>query len=118
MTLPSGTVRPTYFQVATPFDHGLETENRIISILVPTCECFPSAETLRAVFGLTRSEALVAAGISHGLSLREISDELSLSIETTRTYSKRIYSKLGISRQSELVSQVLRVTLPEQSPRC
>jgi len=61
------------------------------------------AEHLANLFGLARREAELAVGLADGLSLSEAGSELGLTIETTRNYSKRLYAKLGVRGQAEVV---------------
>ncbi|MEO4001633.1 helix-turn-helix transcriptional regulator [Mesorhizobium sp. CAU 1732] len=66
-------------------------------------------EILQDLFGLTRSEAMVAtAMLSHG-SLEAIAVELGVSLATVRTHLHRVYSKVGVNRQSDLVRVVQTV---------
>lgn len=60
------------------------------------------------LLGLPRNEARLAALLARGLTLREVAAELGVTENTARTYSKLVYSKLGISRQADLVRIVLR----------
>lgn len=60
-------------------------------------------EQLVDLFGLLPSEARLAWAIGQGRSIAEAAEELGLSVETARNYSKKIYSKTGASGQAELV---------------
>lgn len=62
--------------------------------------------------GLTKSELILAGKIAAGHSLRSCSSEMGLSEMSARTYLKRVFSKLGVSRQSELVSIASRLSVP------
>ncbi|MCP1470265.1 DNA-binding CsgD family transcriptional regulator [Sphingobium sp. OAS761] len=62
---------------------------------------------LKELFGLTRSEALLAARIAEGDSIVQAADALSLTPETARNYSKRIYAKTGTRGQADLVRLLL-----------
>ncbi|HEX7874608.1 MAG TPA: helix-turn-helix transcriptional regulator [Sphingobium sp.] len=62
---------------------------------------------LPKLFRLTRSEAALAARLAVGASLVEAADQLGLTIETARNYSKRIYLKTGAKGQADLVRIVL-----------
>ena len=64
------------------------------------------AAQLAALFGLARREAELAVGLADGLSLSEAGEALGLTIETTRNYSKRLYAKLGVRGQAEVVRLV------------
>lgn len=66
---------------------------------------------LRACFGLTQSEAEVAAAIAAGGSSSEIADRRGVSINTIRTQVKTIASKLGCVRQSQIGAIVRAVPL-------
>lgn len=61
------------------------------------------------LLGLTPAEARTAALIGVGLAPREAAGELGLSESTVRTVLKRVYSKLQLSRQSELAVLVSRI---------
>ena len=64
-------------------------------------------ETLRRLFGLTRTEARLAALIAQGERLDEAAEAMGVSVGTARTHLKRIFSKTGAKRQSELVRLLL-----------
>ncbi len=55
-------------------------------------------------FYLTPTEAKLAARLATGASLDDVSNELKITKQTSRTHLKHIFAKLGISRQSELVA--------------
>jgi DNA-binding CsgD family transcriptional regulator len=56
---------------------------------------------------LTATEAEVALRISRGISLKQISDELSVSYETIRTHVQHVFDKTDTHRQGELVRLLL-----------
>jgi DNA-binding CsgD family transcriptional regulator len=60
-------------------------------------------EQLVDLFGLLPSEARLAWAIAQSRSIGEAAQELGITIETARNYSKKIYSKTGASGQAELV---------------
>ena len=66
---------------------------------------------VRDVLGLTLGEARVAALIGAGLSPRESAEKLGITEETARTVLKRVFSKTGVSRQSELVALLTKLVL-------
>ena len=69
------------------------------------------AALVRDVLGLTLGEARVAALVGSGLAPREAADKLSITEETARTVLKHVFSKTGVSRQSELVALLGRMVL-------
>lgn len=66
---------------------------------------------LRDVLGLTLGEARIAALVGSGLSPRESAEKLGITEETARTVLKRVFSKTGVSRQSELVALLTKLVL-------
>jgi DNA-binding NarL/FixJ family response regulator len=58
--------------------------------------------------GLTRRESEVLEGISHGLSTREIAEQLFVGDETVRSHLKSLYQKLGVSDRSAAVAHAFR----------
>lgn len=58
-------------------------------------------------FELSISEARLAVRLAQGLSIAEAADDLHLTIETARNYTKRVYAKTGTRGQVELVRLVL-----------
>lgn len=59
------------------------------------------------LYNLTRREAELAGLLTHGMTLAEAARELGVTEMTARTYSKRIFLKTGVRRQSELVRRLL-----------
>jgi DNA-binding CsgD family transcriptional regulator len=62
---------------------------------------------LAALFGLSGTQARLAMLLSHGRSLAEAADEIGITEQTARTYSKEIYSRTGTTRQGELIQRIL-----------
>jgi DNA-binding CsgD family transcriptional regulator len=63
------------------------------------------------LLGLTRAEARIAALVGSGHSRKEAADYLGISKWNAREALKRVFAKLGISRQSELVKLVCRLSI-------
>lgn len=68
-------------------------------------------DQLAELFHLIPSEARLALALSRGMSIAEAAGELGLTIETARTYSKKIYAKTGARGQADLVRFVHRSVL-------
>jgi DNA-binding CsgD family transcriptional regulator len=68
-------------------------------------------EQLGELFDLIPSEARLALALSRGMSIAEAAGELGLTVESARTYSKRIYAKTGARGQSDLVRFIHRSVL-------
>ena len=58
---------------------------------------------LRDSFGLTQSEARIAALVGLGISLADSASRLRITTGTARNYFKAAQAKIGVSRQAELV---------------
>ena len=70
----------------------------------------PSTELLRSLFDLTQSEARIAAGLAKGQSLETIAAAGTITIETARSYLRRVLEKTGCHRQAELVALLSTIT--------
>jgi DNA-binding CsgD family transcriptional regulator len=71
----------------------------------------PDPAMVRDLLGLTLGEARVATLVGSGLAPRESAQKLGIAEETARTTLKRVFDKVGISRQSELVGLLTRLVL-------
>jgi DNA-binding CsgD family transcriptional regulator len=65
----------------------------------------------RDLLNVTTGEARLASLIGAGLPPREAAKRLGITEETARTTLKRVFAKVGVSRQSELVALLSRLTL-------
>lgn len=68
-------------------------------------------EQLGQLFDLIPCEARLALALSRGMSIAEAAVELGLTIESARTYSKRIYAKTAARGQADLVRFIHRSVL-------
>ena len=68
-------------------------------------------EQLGELFDLIPCEARLALALSRGMSLAEAAAELGLTVESARTYSKRIYAKTGARGQPDLLRFIHRSVL-------
>ena len=66
------------------------------------------AELLQFAYGLTRKEAETTLGLLDGLGAEGIGLRLGVSVNTVRTHLKRVYEKIEVQTQSELVARLLR----------
>lgn len=70
--------------------------------------CEPPEDVLARHYALTRSEARVLARLLRGLERNEIATDLGVGRETVRSHIKSIYTKVGTTRQADLVAELLR----------
>ncbi|MBU6267838.1 MAG: helix-turn-helix transcriptional regulator [Sphingomonadales bacterium] len=68
-------------------------------------------EQLGQLFDLLPSEARLALALARGMSISEAAGDLGITVESARTYSKRIYAKTGARGQADLVRFVHRSVL-------
>ena len=68
-------------------------------------------EQLAQLFDLLPSEARLALALSRGMNITEAAEELGLTVQTARTYSKNIYAKMGARSQADLVRFIHRSVL-------
>jgi PAS domain S-box-containing protein len=71
----------------------------------------PSSDLVQRLFALAPAEARVATLIGSGLSPRQAAKNLGISEETVRTTLKHVFTKVGVSRQSELAVLLTKLTL-------
>lgn len=90
---------------------GFDNGGAVGAVMVASCRHARRAGDARAeLFGclhaLSRREADLAVLLADGQSLAEAGQTLGLTIETTRNYSKRLFAKVGVRGQGELVRAV------------
>lgn len=65
---------------------------------------------------LSQGEIRVLRYLPTNLSAREIARELSLSLNTVRTHSRHIFTKLGLHRRTDAVTRARALGLLAPSP--
>lgn len=65
------------------------------------------ASAFAGLHDLPRREAEFAIALADGHSIADAAATMGLTLETARNYSKRLYAKLGVSGQAQLVRLVL-----------
>jgi DNA-binding CsgD family transcriptional regulator/PAS domain-containing protein len=86
---------------------GLDPPRAIVFITDP--ERAPEAleQTLGRLYGLTPAESTVTAQLLAGASVAELAEQLEITEYTARTHLKRIFDKVGVHSQAELVRVLL-----------
>lgn len=110
LSRPSG--EPPFAVSAVPVTRPTSRERAIV-IIAPTVPDI-SPNVLRRAFGLTPSEASVAAALAEGKSPEQIARDRLVSLQTIRSQMKAIYSRLDVRSQAELVSRVTAAALGVQ----
>ena len=107
---PSGR-RPYVIHVLPSYRRDADEPRRqpmaLVLIIDPEDQPEPAAELLRRLYHLTKTEADVALRVTHGADLKEISEQLSISLATVRTHLQRVFDKTDTHRQAELVRLLL-----------
>jgi DNA-binding CsgD family transcriptional regulator len=73
-------------------------------------------KTLEGLYGLTTTEARVAALIAKNFSVAQIAETLGTTLHTIRTHLRHIFEKTGTERQIDLVHLLLRLLAALQTP--
>jgi DNA-binding CsgD family transcriptional regulator len=66
------------------------------------------APVLMMAYGLSRQEQVITTFVCRGLSTREISGRLYITINTVQDHLKSIFGKTGVRSRRELVAAILR----------
>ena len=66
-----------------------------------------SKQTGEGKVHLSPREEMVLSCLAKGLTYKQIADQLSISIDTIRTYLRRIYEKLHVQSRTEAVAKYL-----------
>jgi DNA-binding CsgD family transcriptional regulator len=88
-------------------DEPLRQPMALVLIIDPEDEPEPPVALLRRLYRLTEAEAEVALHVMHGPDLKQISEELSISLTTARTHLHHVFGKTDTHRQAELVRLLL-----------
>lgn len=80
-----------------------------ITIVDPAARLPSIATDLIGLFGLTRREAEIAAGLAQGLSIGEVAGQIGITVITARNYLNRVLRKTEVTRQSELILLLSRL---------
>jgi len=90
------------------------SSNRFASlfIAIPETPVTPTQAQLKEFYGLTRAQARLVIALLSGMSITQASEELNISINTSRSHLRTIYNKLGVDSKAELL-RLLAATLVE-----
>lgn len=96
---------------AIPFMSSLSGSSVQLAALVfvsdPSKNPQPRGAILTSLYALTPMEARVADLLLTGLEVRDVANSLSISVETARFHTKRVLTKTGTRRQTELMRLML-----------
>lgn len=97
---------------------GMAPPAAVVLVTDPESQTPAGEDLLRSTYQLTPREAALAAKLSTGVSLERAAEDLAMTYETARTHLRRIFSKTGVSRQTELLLLMARLPAwPESEER-
>ena len=82
-----------------------------IAIKDPQASVSDGIDAFQAAFGLTKAEARLIGLLLEGRGLFEAAGHLGITKNTARTHMRNIYGKVGMHRQTDLISMVERFNL-------
>ena len=88
-------------------DYGIWPVAALVLVVDPASRHRINPVTAGAVLGLTKMESQVAVLLAEGRSVAQIAAAFGRKESTIRTHVKQMFSKLGLSRQVDLVRLVL-----------
>ncbi len=93
-----------------PPDYGARRVAALVLLVAPGRLARIDPALMATTLGLTRAESQVAAGLAAGQTVRAIAEATRRQESSIHWHLKRIYRKLGLTRQAELVQLVRAVT--------
>lgn len=115
ITRPSGRSKLSVLVRIIPAGEWSDAWNRpkvAIFLRNPEQKAQGSLEVIRRLFDLTHAEAWLALLLANGLTLDEAAEQLNIRRNTARAHLRAIFSKTGVTRQTELVRLVLNSVAP------
>ena len=100
-------VNPVGVHRVRQLEIGVRNAAALVLIVDPGSTRRVDADLVAETFHLTRAESQVAAALAEGRTVREIAETTFRAESTVRWLVKQIHTKLGISRQADLVRMVL-----------
>lgn len=103
------TIRPLAVQ-----RHREHADEAVIAVFVSDAAATVEAphSSLTQLFGLTPAESRLATALANGLNLDEASAKLHISRNTARAHLRSIFSKTGVTQQTQLVGLILKSVAP------
>lgn len=102
--------RPLLVQAVPLRSHGRwNAAGRIVLLIDADPPPHPSPDRLAALFGLTSAEARLWADLITGATLAEISGRRQVSVNTLRVQLARLFAKVGVHRQADLVRRAMEL---------
>ncbi len=87
-------------------DYGAQRVAVLVLLVAPGQQARIDPAPVATTLGLTRAESEVAVALAQGQTVRDIAGTTGRQVSSIHWHLKRIYRKLGIARQAELVQLV------------
>lgn len=119
MMVPRPSFRRAYQVVVAPLRsrfpqfNGTPVPRAVAFISDPERSRPAPRDLLVQLFGLTPKEADMTSKLSEAKSVEQAAEEMGITYQTARTHLRRIFSKTGVSRQTELVLMLARLPRPD-----
>jgi DNA-binding NarL/FixJ family response regulator len=88
-------------------DAAQQAQHAMIFVTDPEQPVEPSEKVLREMFDLTHAEARLVRALMQKSELKDAAETANITLQTARSYLRRIFEKTGTSRQAQLVKLVL-----------
>ena len=115
MVVRRALVSPRLHLHVSPVNHARATRvGALVLVVDPADRAVVDPMFVTSALGLTPAEGHIAVSLAQGKSVRDLAIETGRSEGTVRWHIKRIHTKLGISRQVDLVRLVLSLAVIPQ----
>ena len=88
-------------------DFGIGRVAALVLVVEPGSPVQLDAELVASALGLTETQSQVAIALAMGKTVGDVAKERGQKVSTTRFHVKQIHTKLGLSRQADLIRLVL-----------
>lgn len=88
---------------------GKKSQGVLLQLFDTQSKNLPDAKRVQKALNLTRAETEVCLLLAQGLGVAEIAEKRKVSMHTVREQLRRVYKKTRYTRQSELVTAILRI---------
>jgi DNA-binding CsgD family transcriptional regulator len=93
----------------TPFEKYFAGPCVVVLVEQPAGTQMPDEDRLRAAYALTPGEARLARILATGATLADAAAAQGITRETARSQLKRVFAKMDVHRQAELVARIHRL---------
>lgn len=100
--------RPPFTALVAPLRGASPPDAAVLVLLRDPEHQVPSPDLLCQLFGLTATEARVAAAIAEGQAPEQIARRMGIGVGTVRSHLRQVLTKTGTHRQNELGALIMR----------